>query len=93
MALPGFSAESSLGPALASYRGSASHGRSGDSRVSPALDTICGGCGTVGGLGGISGVGRRSCCRKVWKWNPTTGRLEQTWSCWFESCSPSLLTL
>ena len=86
MNLPQFSAEAALGPTEHVYRRNAVSGGSGC--VLPMLDKQCGNCAEVGRFGGIRGVGRRSCCQRVWTWNPATKRLELSWSCWFESCTP-----
>lgn len=88
MSIPGFNAELSLGVAEGAYRVSAVLARSYAVRVLPMLDDVCGNCETVGRFGGISGVGRMSCCRKTWRYDPITKRYSPTWSCWFESCSP-----
>jgi hypothetical protein len=85
MNIPGFHAESSLGPAIGRYRGTAVFGGSRTGQVLPMLERTCGACEPlVGGFGGI-----RSCCQKVWKWNPATHRLELSWDCTFESCTPA----
>jgi len=88
MNMPGFDAESSLGPATGRYRARAPSGGAGVGAVLPMLDDdLCGNCETVGTFGGIHGVGRRSCCRKSWRYDPITKRYEPSWSCWFESCT------
>jgi len=88
MSIPGFNAELSLGALERSYRESAVPDRTGDVRVLPMLDDICGNCEIVGGFGTIKGVGIKSCCRKVFAYDPITKRYTQTWSCWFERCTP-----
>ena len=91
MNMPGFDAESSLSPTVGVYRGRARFGRSGSGEVLPMLDDICGNCRSVGGhggVGGVVGIGLRSCCRKVWKYDPITKRYAPTWECRFESCTP-----
>jgi hypothetical protein len=90
MNIPGFSAESSLSPTVGIYRGQAGLSRSSTVEVLPMLDQICGNCEVVGGLGGIGGIGKKSCCRKEWRYDPLTQRYAPQWVCWFESCSPEL---
>ncbi len=87
MSIPGFNAELSLSAVEKAYTASGVMANSNAVRVLPMLDNICGNCETVGGFGGISGVGRRSCCRKQFTYDPITKRYTQTWSCWFESCT------
>jgi hypothetical protein len=74
MNMPGFDAESALGPTKGTYRANTVFGRSGGLEVLPMLGKQCGNCEVVGGFGGIRGVGRRSCCQQVW--NPITKGLE-----------------
>lgn len=88
MNMPGFNAESSLDPTMGIYRGRAIFGRSGTGDVLPMLEKQCGNCETVGRLGSIRGIGLRSCCQKVWTWNPITKKLELSENCWFERCTP-----
>ncbi|MCK6470083.1 MAG: hypothetical protein L6Q53_18095 [Candidatus Brocadia sinica] len=88
MNMPGFNAESSFGPTMGIYRGKAVFGRSGTVEVLPMLEKLCGNCETVGALGSIRGIGLRSCCEKMWEWNPITEKLELTSVCWFERCTP-----
>jgi len=88
MNLPQFNAEAALRPRNGSYEANTVFGRSGGLEVFPMLGKQCGNCEVVGGFGGIRGVGRRSCCQQVW--NPITKRLEL--SCWFESCTPDLVS-
>jgi hypothetical protein len=84
MRMPGFDAESSLDPAVGRYRGQATFGGTRTGAVVPMLEKLCTNCEQlVGGFGGI-----RSCCQRVWKWNPATKRLELSWECTFESCTP-----
>lgn len=85
MRMPGFDAELSLGPATGRYRGKTAFGGSRSGEVMPMLEKQCGNCEPlVGGFGGI-----RSCCQKVWKWNPASKKLELSWDCTFESCTPA----
>jgi hypothetical protein len=88
MNIPGFTAKASLGSIMSFYPDKSIFSNSGRVAVVPMLDEICGNCELVGGLGGIRGVGMKSCCRKVWKYDPITKRYAPTWDCWFESCSP-----
>jgi hypothetical protein len=44
-------------------------------------------------LPGHFGVGVRSCCERVFKWNPNTRQLEWVWECDIETCTPSMGTL
>jgi hypothetical protein len=83
MSIPGFYAEKSIGPTIGRYRGQAVFGGRSKGEVLPMLERLCTNCEPlVGGFGGI-----RSCCQKVWKWNPATHRLELSWDCTFESCT------
>jgi len=92
MNLPRFNAEASLGRGRSIYRGNAIYGGSGGIEILPMLAKECGNCEVVGRFGGIRGVGRRSCCQDQWIWNPITHRLEKSTTCWFESCSPEVLS-
>lgn len=90
--LPGVTAESSFCQSKNIHHGSAVFSRSLGDEFLPMLDQVCTGCQTVGGFGPVAGVGRRSCCSKVWRYDPITRRYEPSWECHFESCSPSAVT-
>ena len=93
MRLPRFTAEFSLDAAAGrQFQGEGHFESSGTAAVVPMLDDLCGNCETVGGLGGIHGVGRRSCCRKVVRYDPLTKRYTTSWDCRFESCTPGPTT-
>lgn len=91
MEMPGFTAELSLTTSKCNHTDKALFDKLGYGEVFPMLDEFCTSCETVGGLGGIAGIGRRSCCRRAWVFNPITRRLEQSWQCYSERCTPDVV--
>lgn len=87
MNMPGFTAEASLDASAGAYRRTVEFGGSTITEVIPAADDICGNCETIGQFGSITGVGSRSCCRRVWKYDPITKHYAPTFECWLERCT------